>query len=122
MRPFNISLSLLLGLVVAIPSISLAAPRQQGVGIKDGECEVVSVGQYLCKIDGKCYYCDTKTNPDKNKNCYKETTCAAATTRPGIKGNVRPPAGMNAPLLRRGIEGETSGEAGSGTTDEAKSK
>jgi hypothetical protein len=37
-------------------------------------CEVVSVGQWYCTLDGKGYYCDTK-NPDPknmNKNCRAE--------------------------------------------------
>jgi hypothetical protein len=39
----------------------------------------VSTGAYLCKIDGACYLCDTKTNPDPNKNCIPSTSCAART-------------------------------------------
>jgi hypothetical protein len=93
------------GVLVSLAGVVLAAPRQQSTNVEEGKCEVVSVGQYFCKIDGKCYYCDTGTNPDKNKNCYKETTCAAA-VRPGIKGTVRPPLSKNGPILRRGVEGE----------------
>ena len=55
----------------------------------------MSIGNYLCKIDGKCYYCDTKTNPDMNKNCYKETTCDKTMTvqpRPSVpRVPVQPP-------------------------------
>ncbi len=120
MRQFRIFflLSVFLGLVIAIPTVGLAAPRQQGTNAET-TCEVVSVGQYYCKINDKCYYCDTKTNPDPNKNC-RETKCDKALTRPGIKGTMRPPSGG---VLRRGVEGEQP-EAGianpSGTLPETK--
>lgn len=89
-------------LAVTMPVLGEAAPIQQGTNIEEGKCETVSVGQYFCKINGKCYYCDTKTNPDPNKNCYKETSCAAATMNPGIKR----PFGGRAPIMRRGVEPE----------------
>jgi hypothetical protein len=91
-------------LALTLASIGEAAPIQQGTNIEEGKCETVSVGQYFCKINGKCYYCDTKTNPDPNKNCYKETTCTAAMTKPGFKGMVRPPIGGR--IMRRGVEDE----------------
>lgn len=88
------AVNVVLGLIVALPIAGLAAQRQQGVGIKDGECETVSVGNYYCKVNGKCYYCTKKDDPDPNKDCYKETTCDSAVSRPGIKGGmVRPPVG-----------------------------
>jgi hypothetical protein len=93
-------------LALTFASIGEAAPIQQGTNIEEGKCETVSVGQYFCKINGKCYYCDTKTNPDPNKNCYKETTCTAATMNPGLKGAVRP-FGGRAPIMRRGVEPES---------------
>lgn len=83
---------------------------KQGANVEEGKCEVVSVGNYYCKINGKCYYCTKETNPDPNKDCYKETTCDPAITRPGLKGTVRPPIGTNAPILRRGVEGEQPAE------------
>lgn len=93
--------NVVLGLIVALPVAGLAVQRQQGVGIKDGECEVVSVGNYYCKVNGKCYYC----TDSQGKNCYQETKCDSAVSRPEAKGGmVRPPTGMNAPILRRGVE------------------
>ncbi len=96
MKQFSavLTLSALLGILVTLSTAGHAAQRQQGMGINDGECEVVSVGNYYCKVNGKCYYCTKKDNPDPNKDCYKETTCDSAVTRPGIKGGmVRPPTG-----------------------------
>lgn len=90
-------------MALTVASIAEAAPIQQGTNIEEGKCETVSVGQYFCKINGKCYYCDTKTNPDPNKNCYKETTCTAVMTNPAL----RRPFGGRAPIMRRGVEGDT---------------
>lgn len=59
-------------MALTVASIGEAAPIQQGTNIEEGKCETVSVGQYFCKINGKCYYCDTKTNPDPNTNCYRK--------------------------------------------------
>ena len=52
---------------------SLAKPIQHGTSAETS-CEVVSVGQWLCTIDGIKYYCDTKTNPDPKKNCMPAKT------------------------------------------------
>lgn len=102
---FNLMAFAVVALTLAMVPLGLAAPIRQGTNVAEGQCETVSAGQYFCKINGKCYYCDTKTNPDPNKNCYKETTCAAAMTRPGLKGAVRP-FGGRAPIMRRGVEPE----------------
>ena len=45
-----------------------AAQRNNGASI-DSNCEVVSVGNSYCTIDGKGYYCTTGTSPDKGKDC-----------------------------------------------------
>lgn len=45
-----------------------AASNGNGASI-DANCEVVSVGNFYCTIDGKGYYCITGTSPDKNKDC-----------------------------------------------------
>jgi hypothetical protein len=92
--------------IMMVESVAVAAPRQQGTNVKEGECELVSVGNYYCKVNGKCYYCTKSDKPDPNKDCYKETTCDPAVTRPGTKGTVRPPMTTQPPIMRRGVEGE----------------
>lgn len=100
---------------LSIATVGEAAPIRQGTNA-EATCETVSVGQYYCKIDGKCYYCDTKTNPDPNKNC-RSTKCEAAMVNPGLKGAVRPQFGARPPIMRRGVEpgppvsGEQTGDA-----------
>lgn len=120
---FNLMAFAVVALIFAMVPLGEAAPIRQSTNIEEGKCETVSVGQYFCKINGKCYYCDTKTNPDPNKNCYKETTCAAAITRPGLKGTMRPPIG--GAIMRRGIENESptvEGEQGKGNADDVKER
>jgi len=89
-----------------IPLTGIAAQRQQSTNVAEGKCEVVSVGNYFCKVDGKCYYCTKGEKPDPKKDCYKETTCAAATSRSGMKGSAQPPLSTSPPIQRRGVEGE----------------
>jgi hypothetical protein len=96
-----VALGALLGLVIAIPTVGLAAPRQQGTNVAEGECEDYGDGTMVCKVDGKCYYCRTSGKPD----CL-ETTCDQVRPAPGVKGTVRPSTGMNAPVRHRGVEGE----------------
>ena len=73
-------------------STSVAVPRQQGTSAET-TCEVVSVGQWYCTIDGKGYYCDTNNNPDKNKNCRPERTAPTGPKAPLVpKAPVQPPA------------------------------
>jgi len=74
-------------------SVSTAAPRQQGTNA-DTTCEVVSVGQWYCTIDGKGYYCDTDKNPDPNKNCRPARTAPSRPRLPMV------PMGPTAPAVR----------------------
>ncbi len=105
--------------ILSFPIAGTAAQRQQSVGIKDGECEVVSVGNYYCMVNGKCYYC----TDSQGKSCYQETKCDSAVSRPGTKGGiVRPPTGMNAPIMRRGVDGESTPSGTESTTPQPESK
>ena len=45
------------------------AVQNNGGSASETTCEVVSVGNWYCTIDGKGYYCTTPKNPDKNKDC-----------------------------------------------------
>lgn len=91
------ALTLLTAFSAITTSLVHAAPRQSA-GVEEGKCEVVSVGNYYCKVNGKCYYCTKDTNPDPNKDCYKETTCDSVRSDPRRpkapmvpKGSVQPP-------------------------------
>jgi hypothetical protein len=79
-----VAVSAMIALMLTHLSIGIAAPRRQGPNAET-TCEVVSVGQWYCTIDGKGYYCDTNKNPDKNKNCRPARTVP---TRP--KGQMAP--------------------------------
>ncbi|MEO8325323.1 MAG: hypothetical protein ABI618_05700, partial [Nitrospirota bacterium] len=46
-----------LTLSLSMVALSSAAPIRQGT-TAESTCEVVSVGQWYCTIDGKGYYCD----------------------------------------------------------------
>ena len=111
---FGLTTPAVVTLVLTMVPASFAAPIQQGTNVAEGKCETVSAGNYYCKVNGKCYYCTKKDNPNPNTDCYKETTCDAAMTRPGFKGMMRPPIG--GAIMRRGIESESP------TVDEEQSK
>ncbi|GKS57221.1 hypothetical protein YTPLAS18_07480 [Nitrospira sp.] len=95
----------LVTLGLSMDPVAFSAPIQHGTNAET-TCEVVSAGQYYCTIDGKGYYCDTKTNPDPNKNCRP-----AKMVPSGPKGTIDQGTLKNAPIMRRGIEGEPTGEA-----------
>lgn len=76
---------------VWLATAAVAAPIEEGIGIEEGKCEVVSVGQYFCKIGGKCYSCVKSKDVDPRKDCYKEETCAAAMVQPDDNGLVKHP-------------------------------
>lgn len=82
---------LVIGISLLLATAAAAAPIEEGIGIEEGKCEVVSVGQYFCKIGGKCYYCGKNKDVDPKRDCYKEDTCAAAMGQPGGEGVVKPP-------------------------------
>lgn len=77
---------------VGLATAAMAAPIQVNIGVDEGKCEVVSVGQFLCKIGGKCYYCDRNKDVNPKKHCYEETTCAAAMGQSDDNGLVTRPA------------------------------
>ena len=98
-------------LSLSMVALSSAAPIRQGTNA-ESTCEVVSVGQWYCTIDGKGYYCDTKTNPDPNKNCRPSRMAPS-----GPKGAINQGLLQNRPIMRRGIESESptvEGDAGQG--------
>lgn len=67
------ALTFILAFTLTHFSIGMAAPRQQRFSTET-TCEVVSIGQWYCTIDGKGYYCDT--NKNTNKNCRTANTTA----------------------------------------------
>lgn len=113
-------------MIVAIVTLNLsmvspssAAPIRQG-NSADASCEVVSVGQWYCTIDGKGYYCDTKTNPDPNKNCRPARMAPS-----GPKGALNQGLLQNRPIMRRGIDSESptvEGEQGKETSGDVKER
>ena len=98
--PYSLIAISVLALDWGIASTGNAAPIRQGTGA-DATCEVVSVGQWYCTIDGKGYYCDTNNNPDKNKNCRP-----ARIAPTGPKGNLNQGMLRNQQIMRRGVEGD----------------
>jgi len=74
-----------------LASTATAAPIEESVGVDEGKCEVVSVGLWFCKIDGKCYSCGKNRDIDPKKDCFKEEACAAAMIEPDATGLVTRP-------------------------------
>lgn len=89
-------------LSLSMVAVSSAAPIRQGTNAET-TCEVVSVGQWYCTIDGKGYYCDTKTNPDPNKNCRPARVAPS-----GPKGAINQGTLQNRPIMRRGVDGQSA--------------
>jgi hypothetical protein len=58
-----------IALPLCLATGSANAMQNNHGGANDTTCEVVSVGNWYCTIDGKGYYCTTPKNPDKNKDC-----------------------------------------------------
>ncbi|MBX3235531.1 MAG: hypothetical protein KF814_05220 [Nitrospiraceae bacterium] len=117
--PYSLIAISVLALDWGIASTGNAAPIRQGTGA-DATCEVVSVGQWYCTIDGKGYYCDTNNNPDKNKNCRP-----ARIAPTGPKGNLNQGMLRNQQIMRRGVEGDataTEGEAGKDSSGDVKER
>ena len=79
----------LFALPLEVGQVRAAINNGGGAGI-DSNCEVVSVGNYYCTIDGKGYYCTTGTSPDKNKDCV----AAAKTTKPRFPIGAVNPGGI----------------------------
>ncbi len=107
------------GIFLSMVDVGAAASRQQG-GSADTSCEVVSVGQWYCTIDGKGYYCDTNSNPDKNKNCRP-----ARIVPGGPRGALNPGMLRNQQIMRRGVDGEsaaTEDTAGKDTNGDVKER
>lgn len=75
-----------LALPLAFAGTPVGAVQKSNGSAGETTCEVVSVGNWYCTIDGKGYYCTTPTNPDKNKDCI-----AAKTTKGGNKNISRVP-------------------------------
>lgn len=114
-----VTLAVLLILGLSPGPLIQAAPIRQGTSA-DASCEVVSIGQWYCTIDGKGYYCDTNNNPDKNKNCRP-----ARLAPTGPKGNLNQGMLRNQQILRRGLEGDSpkvESEAGNEKGDEVKER
>lgn len=113
-------------MIMAVVTLSLggilpssAAPIRQGTNAET-TCEVVSVGQWYCTIDGKGYYCDTKTNPDPNKNCRPARVAPS-----GPKGAINQGLLQNRPIMRRGIESDSptvKEEQGKGNSGDVKER
>jgi hypothetical protein len=57
----------------------------------------VSVGQWVCMINGKCYFCGTPDNPDPQKDCHTEVSCDDLATRRTPHPGVSPPGQEVAP-------------------------
>ena len=75
-----------------LATAATAAPIEESVGVDEGKCEVVSAGNFFCKINGKCYYCMKNKDINPKTDCYKEDTCAAALVQPDANGLVTRPA------------------------------
>lgn len=75
-----------------LATAAMASPIEETVGIDEGKCEVISVGFYFCKINGKCYSCGKNKDIDPKKDCFKEETCMAAMSQPGVEDFVTRPA------------------------------
>lgn len=82
-----------------LATAATAAPIQESVGVGEGQCEVVSAGQYYCKVNGKCYYCTKNKDINPSTDCYKETQCASAS---GVTSTMTPP--MRATRMPREVE------------------
>lgn len=104
----GIMVVVVVALSLSMVAASSAAPIRQGTNAET-TCEVVSVGQWYCTIDGKGYYCDTKTNPDPNKNCRPARVAPSGPK--GAQGMLK-----NQPIMRRGIDNESP------TVDEEQNK
>jgi hypothetical protein len=90
----RLAVTALLLLAVTNSAVTSAAPRQKGTNAET-TCEVVSLGQWYCTIDGKGYYCDTNDKPDKNKNCRPARTAPS-----GPKGQTAPKVPVQPPVSR----------------------
>jgi hypothetical protein len=75
-----------------LATAAIAAAMQESVGVDEGKCEVISVGFYFCKINGKCYSCGKNKDIDPKKDCFKEETCAAEMGQSGVEDFVTRPA------------------------------
>ena len=73
-----------------LASAATAAPIEESVGVDEGKCEVVSVGLWFCKINGKCYACGKNKDIDPKKDCI-EDTCAAGMGESDAAGLVTRP-------------------------------
>lgn len=78
-------------LLVLLATAAIAAPMEESVGVDEGKCEVISVGFYFCKIGGKCYSCGKNKDIDPKKDCFKEETCMAAMSQPGVEDSMKRP-------------------------------
>lgn len=83
---------MVIGISLFLASAATAAPIEESVGVDEGKCEVVSVGLWFCKINGKCYSCGKNKDIDPKKDCLKEETCAAAMGQPDTNHVVTRPA------------------------------
>ncbi len=78
-------------LSVFLATVAIAAPMEERVGVDEGQCEVISAGFWFCKIDGKCYSCGKNKDIDPKRDCFKEETCMAAMSKPGVEDFVKRP-------------------------------
>lgn len=82
---------MVIGISLFLASAATAAPIEESVGVDEGKCEVVSVGLWFCKIDGKCYSCGKNKDVDPKRDCLPEERCAAAMIAPDATGLVTRP-------------------------------
>lgn len=83
---------ILTGISLLLVSAATAAPIEESVGVDEGKCEVISVGFYFCKINGKCYSCGKNKDIDPKKDCFKEEACAVDMSQPNSNHVVTRPA------------------------------
>ena len=90
LSPFSVLAAIsTIGLAAALAAGSAHATQNNNGGSADGTtCEVVSVGNWYCTIDGKGYYCTKKDNPDKNKDCMPARVIKGNPAAGRINGSV----------------------------------